>query len=139
MSFQKNFNKVMYQIEKFLTYPQWRVDISTYSGGHFKDFYKKEEALEYAKNRGKGCFVDLINKKTKESIRISGPSKNKKKDPNCKHNWRTIGSASWYCTKCNAEFNLACEHGGSVACFACVSSLMKENEPFEDFLAKNSW
>lgn len=137
-------DKVFNALERVLCDPQWRVDVGTYSSGRFEDFYKKEKALKYANSyKGKGYFVDLINKRTEKSVRIDGPSKDKKKDPKCKHEWSTLGSAAWWCSKCGAEFNLACGHSGSIACAKCVEELIKrgikEEGSWEKYLANESW
>ncbi|GAI05256.1 unnamed protein product, partial [marine sediment metagenome] len=54
------------------TYKKWRVDVDSYSGGHFKNFWFKKNALEYA-NRYKGgiLWVTLINNITEQSIKIN--------------------------------------------------------------------
>lgn len=121
------------------TYKKWRVDIGTLCGGKFKSFWFKKNALKYANvYKGSSCWVDLINNITEKSIRINDPNSGKK-DPNCKHTWMMRSPASWWCPQCHAKFNLSCEHGGSIACATCTKDFVKENEPFENYLAKASW
>lgn len=118
---------------------KWKVDVGSYSGGNYREFSSKEDALEFAsKYKDSGYWVDLINNITKEETRINDPQE-KEKDPNCKHEWQLRSRASWWCSKCNAQFNLSCEDSGSIACSACVDKFTKENEPFEDYLAEHSW
>lgn len=124
------------------TYKKWKVDVMSYGGGHFKSFWFKKNALKYANGyKGGALFVDLVNNITEQSTRINDPRK-QGKDIGCNHEWAG-GGASWRCLHCGAEFNMACEHSGSIACGACVQEIMKEGikkeGSWENYLAKESW
>ena len=123
--------------------PNWEVLVMTYSGGQGEKFYRKKNALKYADTyKGSSCWVSLINRGMKDGFikkTIINDPQAKQKNPNCEHEWEDRSRASWWCLKCNAQFNLSCEHSGSVACSICVDKLVENNKPFEIYLAKYSW
>lgn len=125
------------------TYKKWKVNVSSYSSGHFKNFWFKKNALKYANGyKDSQYWVDLENNITEKSVRINDPQA-KKKDPSCKHKWNIRGQGRWWCSECNAQFNMSCEHGRSMACAECVELWIKDVESkgqsWEKYLAEHSW
>ena len=56
------------------TYKKWRVDVLSYSGGHFENFWTKKKALEYANGyKESGQWVNLVNNITEKETKINNP------------------------------------------------------------------
>ncbi len=67
-----------------------------------------------------------------------------KKDPDCEHAWAHPHSARWYCTKCQAHYDVTCGCGGSS--YICpdhydglVAMATGKHGSIEAFLACESW
>ena len=106
-------------------FKKWEVEIGTDVGGNFKYFFYKKRALKYIHENKYYQYIELINTFKNKKIIIKSNPDRYTGNINCNHEWRGM-RGEIRCIKCNAKINLACEHGGSIACLDCTQNYAKE-------------
>lgn len=56
-------------IRPYQTIKKWTVSSGGWGGGHFRSFWKFDEAVEYAQKQT-GLFIDIKNEITGEGVRV---------------------------------------------------------------------